>query len=71
LSQGTLWHSQQFLQYIKIYSAWIYPSTILLHPPISGIISTDIIFLLTYMYTQYLHHIHLPSTSPHIFSLLR
>jgi hypothetical protein len=44
------------------------PSTILLHHPLptSGIFWTGIFFPLTYMCTQYLHHIHPPSPFPHL-----
>jgi hypothetical protein len=48
----------------------ITPFIILLYPssPIPVIVSTGLIFPFTYMYTQYLHHIHLPTPSPHILS---
>jgi hypothetical protein len=43
------------------------PSIILLYPPsISGIVSTGIIFPFTYMCTQYLHYIHLPTPFPNL-----
>jgi hypothetical protein len=47
----------------QIYYIWIHPLPILLHfpPPIPGIVSTNIIFPFTCMYTQYLHHIQPPS----------
>jgi hypothetical protein len=41
------------------------PSMVSLTPSISGIVSTDIVFIFTYMCTQYLHHIHPPIPFPH------
>jgi hypothetical protein len=46
----------------KIDHAWVHPlhhCLLFLPTPIPGIVSTDIIFPFTYMYTQYLHYIHL------------
>jgi hypothetical protein len=58
---------QKFLQYITYIE--FASSTILLHPSlphIPGIVSTDNIFPFTYMCTQYLHHIYLPSPFSHL-----
>jgi hypothetical protein len=55
-----------------IYHSWIH----LLHhsplfpSPTPGIVSTGVIFPLTFMCIQYFHHIHPPTTFPHILPLL-
>jgi hypothetical protein len=45
------------------------PFSFIPHFPIPGIVSTDIIFSLTYMCAQYLYHIHPSSYFPHFFPL--
>jgi hypothetical protein len=59
------------LQYIKYLVLEFTPSTTLLYPfpHIPGIVSTDIIFPFTYMFPQYLHHIHPSMPFPHLFLL--
>jgi hypothetical protein len=57
----------------QIYHTWVHHfhySSSCPPPPTPGIVSTDIIFPFTYMYLQYLHHIHPPSPFPHSFPLL-
>jgi hypothetical protein len=39
------------------------------HSPIPGIVTAGIIFPLTYMYAQYLHHIHPPTPFPYLLLL--
>jgi hypothetical protein len=48
-----VWHLQRFLQCVKYIILEFIPSTALLYPrlPIPGMISTGIIFALTYMCT--------------------
>jgi hypothetical protein len=57
----------QVLTIHPLYHAQIHSSIILLYPssPIPGIVSTGLIFLFTYMCTQYLHHIHPPIPISH------
>jgi hypothetical protein len=57
---------------LTVYCIWITPSIILPYTPypIPEIFSTGLIFLLSYIWIQYLHHIHPPISSPHTISLL-
>jgi hypothetical protein len=48
----------------EVYHSWIHSPHHSPLSPISGIVSTDTIFPLTYMCTQYLHHIHPLTTFP-------
>jgi hypothetical protein len=63
LGGGTLQHLQRFFQCIKYI---ILEFTPLLHspPPISGTVSTSIIFAFTYICTHYLHCTHPPTLFP-------
>jgi hypothetical protein len=73
LSGDTLWHLQKFFQYIKHIILEFTPlPTALLYPPsfIPGIVSTGIIFELTYICAHFLHHIHPPTPFPPTSSLL-
>jgi hypothetical protein len=56
----------------QIYHSWIYPhhhSPLFSPLPIPGIVSTVLIFPLTYMCTQYLYYIHPRTPFPHILPL--
>jgi hypothetical protein len=61
LCRGHIVAFTKVLKIYQIYHTWIHPSH---HSPLSpsptipGVLSTDIIFLFTYMYTQYLHYIY-------------
>jgi hypothetical protein len=53
----------------QIYHTWIRPfhySPLSSSPLIPGIVSTGLISPFTYMYAQYLHHIHLPTPFPQL-----
>jgi hypothetical protein len=53
----------------QIYHTRIHPlnhSPLFLSPPIPGIVSIGLIFLFTYMYAQYLHHVHPPTPFSYI-----
>jgi hypothetical protein len=52
----------------QIHHSWIHPHSPLLPSPIPKIVSSVLIFPFTYMCTQYLHHTHLPSLFPLVFS---
>jgi hypothetical protein len=60
-----LWNLQMLLHH-----TWIHPPSFPFilppPPPIPGIVSTGLIFLFTYMYTQYLNYIHPPMPFPHL-----
>jgi hypothetical protein len=62
---ATLWHLQNFLQYTEYIIVDFTPSTTLLSP-VPGVVSTGLIFPFTYLCTQYLHHIHLPTPFPYL-----
>jgi hypothetical protein len=60
-----------FTKFLTIYHSWIYsffysPSS---PHPIPGIVSTGLIFVFTYICTQYWHHILPPTPSPYILPL--
>jgi hypothetical protein len=64
---GTLWHLQHFLQCSKYIIVELTPLSFSIIPlsPIAVIVKTSLIFPFTYMYTQYLYHIHHPIYFPH------
>jgi hypothetical protein len=62
LGGGTLWHLQEFLWHLQEFLQcikYIIPLSLIPPPPITGIVSTGIIFAFTYMCSQYMHCIHL------------
>jgi hypothetical protein len=63
---GTLWNLQMFLQYIILEFTIFYHSPLSSLPFIPGIVSTSLIFPFTYMCTQYLYYIHLPTPFPYL-----
>jgi hypothetical protein len=65
--RGTLWYLKRFLQHIKyIRFEFTHSTTLCYSPsPIQGIVSTGIFVLFIFMYTQYLHQIHPPTTFSH------
>jgi hypothetical protein len=60
-----------FTKVLTIYHTWIQPlhhSPLFPCSPISGMVSTSIIFQFTYICTQYLHYIHPLTTFNQIFT---
>jgi hypothetical protein len=70
LGGGTLCRLHRFLPCIKYMILEFTPLLLSFIPPISWKVSTGIIFALTYMCTQYLHHIHERIYSWHDLTLL-
>jgi hypothetical protein len=64
LGRGYIVAFAKVLTMYQIYLVEFTPTLLFFMPLIPGIVSTGIIFAFTYRRTQFLHHIHPPTTFP-------